>query len=277
MNRLDILKLVKNPAIETMQNRNILASVIISECIFISDNKKEIQYNNPLDLRNLVTDKLLIFESLEDCFNCFVDTIKGNGYQGVIGNYDYKSVVDNLRLGPNRNSIIEIIESYKLDEIDKEVLSDIYGGRRSIIEIDHTPFMDIYRVRKSYSDKDEKLMTNDLDEAKKECDKWLGYSVFNSRGKAVYTNVLTEEVKAKMELEEKIPALVPKTGSKIHLTDVNLYLHPDDKMPSRSISGDYYIYSAKKYNNRYMVVKSLEDLKKDESYIIGYINDTNRV
>lgn len=278
MNRLDLIKLVQDPAKEVMHNKRILASILIAESVVISESKKEILYNNPLDMRNLNTDKLFIFDSIEDCFDCFVENgIKANGYEGVIGNYDYKSVVEKLNLGPNRNSVLEIIESYKLYDIDKEVLDNIYSGKRSVIEIDHTPFLDIYRVRKSYSDKDEKIVTNDLDEAKAECDKYLGYSVFNSRGKAVYTNVLTEEAKAKMELEERIPSIVPKTGSKIHLNAVNLYLNPDDKVPSRSITGDYYIYSGKKYNNRYMVVKSLEDIYKDKSYVIGYINDSNRV
>lgn len=278
MDRLEIIDLVKPAAIETMQNRRILASILIAESVIISDSKREILYNNPLDLRSMKTDKLFIFKSIEECFDCFVDMgIIANGYRGVLGNYDYTSVAKSLRLGDKINTLIEIIKAYQLDEIDKKVLKDMYSGKRTIIEIDSTPFMDLYRVRKSFKDKTEKIATFDLDEAKKVCDEWLGYSVFNSRGKPIYVNALTEEVKAKIDLEEHIPAIVPKTGSRIKLNAVNLYKNPDDTVPFRSITGDYYIYSAKKYNGRYMVVRSAEDLKRGGEYILGYINDSNRV
>ena len=278
MDRLEIIDLVKPAAIETMQNRRILASILIAESVMISDSKREILYNNPLDLRSVKTDKLFVFNSIEECFECFVEMgIIANGYKNVLGNYTYRSVAKSLRLGDKINTIIEIIEAYQLDKIDMKVLNDMYNGKRTIIEIDSTPFIDLYRVRKSFMDKTEKIATFDIDEAKKVCDEWLGYSVFNSRGKPIYVNALTEEVKAKMDLEEHVPAIVPKTGSKIHLNAVNLYKSPDDTVPSRSITGDYYIYSAKKYNGRYMVVKSAEDLSKGTDYIIGYINDNNRV
>ena len=56
MNRLDIIKLVKQPAVDVMQDRRILASLLIAECILISEPHKEIVGNNPLRMKNLKTE-----------------------------------------------------------------------------------------------------------------------------------------------------------------------------------------------------------------------------
>lgn len=51
-----------------------------------------------------------------------------------------------------------------------------------------TPEKDLYRVRKSWDDaKSQKGAYKSLDNAKKCCDDYPGYSVYNSKGEAVYT------------------------------------------------------------------------------------------
>ena len=132
MNRLDIIEQVKQPAIEVMQDRRVLASVLIAESVLLSEHCVEITGNNPLRLRNANNDMLMGFNSIEDCYNFFIDVgIIENGRKNIIGNYNYKSLVKMLRLDETTsNSIIEVIEAYKLNEIDKQVLDDMYSGKR---------------------------------------------------------------------------------------------------------------------------------------------------
>ncbi len=277
MNRLDIINKVKQSAIDVMQDRRILASVLIAESVLISEPYKEIIANNPLRLKNPKNDMIIKFETIEDCFNLFIDSgIIESGRKNIIGNYNYKSLVKLLRLDETtENSIIEIIESYKLNDIDEEVIFNMYDGRRTVVEIDSEPFIDCYRVRKAFgSDRTEILTTFDKDEAIAECKKYYGYSVFNSKGNAIFTNALTPEIKAKIELQEKVVP-VPKVGSKIYLNSTNLYDSPDSKVPIRSITGFYYIFDSKRYKNRYMITNKPENVG-NSNYILGYINDSDR-
>lgn len=277
MNRLDIIKQVKPAAVEVMQDRRVLASVLIAECVLISEPYKEIIANNPLRLRYLKDDTLMGFKTIEDCFNFFIDTgIIENGRRNIIGNYNYKSLVRSLRLGEtNENSLIEIIESYKLDELDLDILLNMYDGKRTVVEIDGEPFIDQYRVRKAFgSDRTEILVTFDKNEAIETCKQYFGYSVFNSKGNAVFTNALTPELKAKMELKERVVE-VPKLGSKVYLNAANLYETPDSKIPMRSVTGYYYISDSKRYNNRYMITLKPENVG-NTAFVLGYINDKDR-
>lgn len=277
MERKEIIEQVKQSAIDVMQDRKVLASLLIAESILICEPYKEIVANNPLRLKNPKTDALLGFESIEDCYNRFIDGgIIESGRTNVIGNYSYKSLVRSLRLDETTaNSIIEMIECYKLDDIDKQVLHDMYSGKRTVVEIGTEPFIDLYRVRQAFgSDKTEVLVTHDKDEAIRECKKYYGYSVFNSRGQAIFSNALTPELKAKMELHERIAA-VPKTGSKVYLNAANLYDSPSSKVPIRSVTGFYYICSGKRYNNRYMITANPDHIG-DNDYVLGYINDSDR-
>lgn len=274
MNRLDIIKQVKPAAIEVMQDRRILASFLIAECILISESHKEISANNPLRLTNPTTDALLGFDSIEDCFNFFIDSgIIESGRNNIIGNYEYKSLIKSLRLGSIENALIEIIESYQLDEIDIEVIINMYDGKRTMVEIDGEPFIDHYRVREAFGTK-EILSTFDKNEAIEMCKQYYGYSVFNSKGQAIFTNALTPELKAKIELQERIIE-VPKAGNKIYLNSVNLYEKPDSKVPMRAVTGFYYVSDNKRYNNRYMITNKPEYIG-NSNFILGYINDTDR-
>lgn len=277
MNRIDIINQVKQAAIDVMQDRRVLASLLIAESVLISEPHKEIIGNNPLRIQNLKTDMILSFDNIEDCFNHFIDSgIIDNGRKNIIGNFDYKNLVKSLRLGnENENSIIEIIESYKLNELDLEIINSMYDGKRIFVEIDREPFIDFYRVRKAFSsDKTEVIHTFDKNEAIKECKKYFGYSVFNSKGEAIFTNSLTPEIKSKMELHERIAA-VPKLGSKVYLNAANLYAAPDSKTPTRSVTGFYYICDSKRYNNRYMITSKPENVG-NANFILGYINDSDR-
>ena len=275
MNRLDIIKQVKPAAIEVMQDRRILASLLIAESILVSEQYNEILLNNPLRLTDSKTNAVMGFDNIEDCFNLFIDTgIIGSNRKNIIGNYDYKSLIRSLHLGlSNENALIEIIEAYKLNDIDAEILRNMYDGRRTIVEINGEPFIDHYRVREAFGTK-EILATFDKEEAINTCKKYYGYSVFNSKGKAIFNNALTEEVKAKMTLQEKIVA-VPKTGSKVYLTSVNLYEKPDSKKPMRAITGEFYMSDSKRYNNRYMITNKPEYVG-NSNLILGYINASDR-
>lgn len=276
MNRIDILNQVKVPAMNVMQDRRVLASFLIAESILISEVCEEIEYNNPLKLRKRSSDTFMKFETIEDCFNYYIDCIiSDRGKSDIIGVYDPKRLIKKLLSFGNTlgNTLLEIIEAYKLNDIDKQVLDDLYSGKRTVIEIDKEPFIDCYKVREAFgSNKTEVMVTFDKEEAIKECNKYYGYSVFNSKGDMVYTNALTPELKAKMELESRIVTEKPKLlNNKVYLNRVNLYKSPDDKVPMRCVTGEYYICNDKRYNNRYMITDKPENIN-NSSYVLGYIN-----
>lgn len=269
MNRLDIIRKVKPAAIKVMQDRRVLASLLIAESILISEPYLDIVANNPLRFKNPKTDLIIKFNSVEDCFNFFIDSgINKNGQYNIIGNYNYKSLIKSLKLDQtNENSLIEIIESYKLNDIDSQVLNEMYSGKKTVVEIDSEPFIDFYKVKKGTT---EVFNSFNKEEAIKECKKYYGYSVLNSKGDIIYTNIISPEVKAKMELQEKI-VVAPKLGTKIYLKNTNLYETPNSKVPLRAITGFYYISDSKKYNGRYMITNKPENVG-DKDYILGYIN-----
>lgn len=273
MERRDIIKIVKPAAMEVMQDRRVLASLLISESILISEPLTEIKRNNPLLLKNYNTGSLFSFKDIEDCFNYFIDAAISSGRSNIVGNYNYKSLIKNLKLSDNENALIEIIESYKLYDIDKEIISNMYDGKRTVVEIDNQPFIDQYRVREAFG-KVELLCTFNKQEAINTCKKYPGYSVFNSRGKAIYTNALTQEAKSKIVLSEDTSNR-PQYGDKVYLRSTNLYSTPDAKTPIRSVTGFYYICDNKRYNNRYMITNKVEYVG-NKDHIIGYINDKDR-
>lgn len=276
MKRKDIIDKVKPSAIEVMQDRRVLASILIAESVLISEKYSDISGNNPLRLKDFNTNALINFNNIEDCFNHFINMciISSDRRNNIIGNYNYKSLVKNLRFDEiSENSLIEIIEGYKLYEIDNDVLSSMYDGKRTVVEIDTEPFIDQYRVREIFG-KVELLCTSNKQEAIDLCKKYYGYAVFNSRGKAVFQNALTPEIKAKLELEKEL-ANRPQYGDKVYLRATNLYPTPDSKTPSRSVTGYYYICDNKRYNNRYMITDKIENMGNKDR-ILGYINDKDR-
>lgn len=275
MERSEIIKVVKSAAINVMQDRRVLASFLIAQSILVSESYKEILYNNPLRLKNSKNDSLLTFDNVEDCYNFFINSgILGSDRKNIIGNYDYKDMIKSLKLDrENENKLLEIIEAYKLNKLDLDIVLNMYDGKRTIVDIDKEPFIDHYRVREAFGTK-EVLSTFDKEEAINTCKKYYGYSVFNSKGEVIFNNVLTKELKAKMELKERIVS-VPKVGSKVHLVSVNLYKSPDSKVPMRAITGDYYISDNKRYNDRYMITNKPEYIG-NTALILGYINNSDR-
>ena len=72
----------------------------------------------------------------------------------------------------------------------------------------------LYRVRKTWADaKSQVGAFKSLDNAKKECDKHKGYSVFDESGKAVYTSTVAEKTNAQ-KLAEKANEFAYSTNTK---------------------------------------------------------------
>lgn len=66
-----------------------------------------------------------------------------------------------------------------------------------------TPEKDLYRVRKSWDDaKSQKGAFKNLDNAKKCCDDYPGYSVYNSKGECLYTSPKKEKFKVRVTIND---------------------------------------------------------------------------
>ena len=63
-----------------------------------------------------------------------------------------------------------------------------------------------------------------------------------------------------------------KAGTKIHVLRANMYDSVRSKVPSRSITGEYYLYSGIQVDQRYSIVTKEEYVLKDKELILGYVD-----
>lgn len=121
----------------------------------------------------------------------------------------------------------------------------------------------VYRVRKTWSDESSQLGAfNSLDNAKKACKS--GYSVFDDKGKAVYTVPASQVDKF-------------AKGAKVILSGAKLYASSSAKTHSSVKSGTFYIYDGKATNSRYRITTAKENCEKTPvgNYVTGWVNKSD--
>ena len=118
----------------------------------------------------------------------------------------------------------------------------------------------IYRIRKTWADAKSQIGAySSLENAKKACK--LGYTVFDSSGKAVYT-----------------PQISFAKGQRVTLQNAPLFSSDSAKTFSKKISGTYYIYDGKACaNGRYRITNTVANCGKTPvgSYVTGYVSYDN--
>ncbi len=270
MEKRELISILKQPAINVMKEKKIIASILIAESIctlyskdIYSDMNKLLKYNNPFaNLSDKIysvvegtksvsydsRDKYMKYSSLEFGISNYI-TRNNDRFRKLINLFRYEDVLikDDTLSTAKRNQLKNIIEAYQLHKLDIEALSLIYESKKNVIEIPSKNNNTLYYQKQSNCEPNKVKITPE--------------------------SVLIDEYeKKKKENNKKI-----KKGQQIILSNANLYENYDSKIPIRSISGIYYINtdSHKIKNNRCGIVMKKEFVG-NELLVLGYI-DINKI
>lgn len=158
-------------------------------------------YDNKIDAVN-VTALFRVYDSFEDSIDdrtnyLLTRKVDSNKYRyrNLIGVTDYKEaanllVLDGYATDPNyATKLINIIQKYELDRYDKEIMEEMNASDN------------LYRVRKTWEDKDSQLIAAKvLENAKKVADDNPGYKVFNYNGDMVYDPLMDGDILYRVRL-----------------------------------------------------------------------------
>ena len=270
----EIIDIVKDPAMPVAKELEVPSSILIALSVLILDNEEYaniqkglLDANNPYAIEaNYVSKKTKkkkvyndknkklyhSFDSMEEAIANFVTTNE-TIFSTMKGTKDYVVALnDNDALTDDqKDQIVMIIEEYKLNDCD------IWGDKLNII----TPSIEVEQP------------------------------IVNDAAKEIIDAV--SEINPEMKKEDVVPVLnLPKTtksivrniadhrvrrelctaGTKIHVLRTNLYKTIYDKIPTRSITGDYYLYSGVEKYQRYAVVAKKEYVGVNDDLILGYID-----
>lgn len=207
----------------------------------ISDDDITIK-NNPIGIIDPATTKIKSFSNLEDCF------------------LQYKeSYYDDMFTGKVDEEITKIAKAFNLYRFDKEILNSKPGNIVDLTEEESKPVVDVYKVEKRNNVIG---VTSNLEEAEKMKEKNSGSVIKNSRGVIVGEKCKTNS--------SKILSTKYDSGTKIICDHMNLYKKFRDTSPSRTISGEYYMYDGKIVNGR-IAICGKPEFVGDVKMIIGFV------
>ena len=251
MDNLKILEALKQPAIDNFvskqESQRILPSILIAESMVrlkeFNDEEVDtlIKANNPAGItagknykKETVTVKeteYKVFDSVADCINLLRDYTKGVlSYEEALGMVD--------RPEEETNELIGIIKAYKLDEIDKEAIDRVYASGKTVVET---------KAVKAEEKTEEKEQVQEEKTEEKE-------------------QVQEEKVES---VTNTTKATVFEKGTEVNLINANLYTSPVSKIPTRIISGKYFLLDGVNANWRYAI--TTKDKIGDRNFIIGYV------
>lgn len=201
--------------------------------------------NNPTGIIDPKTGKIKNFSTKEEGFIMFKE-----------------SYYDNLDF--STDEIQKIIKSFNLSRFDKEVLSNQPGNIIDLPEEKCQPEVDVYKVEK----RDTILMTtNKMEEAEKMKKENPGATIKNSRGQ-----IVGEKVKP----TSSVVGSRYEAGTKVICNGINLYSKFRDTTPSRTVTGEYYMYDGKVVHGRIAICKKPEFVG-DTKNIVGFVRISDLV
>ena len=253
----DLIEVVKDDAYNiALERMDIYPSKIIGLCLYrhkheYSSDDDIIKKHNPFGTVNPKTGEILSFDTL---------------YDGITN-------------GLNDNFVMNIVNFEEVDRISKIWslstfdIAFIKTIDRVIIDLDDNsrmPFVDMYTVKKGNA---VLASTSSYDEAFTIAQRNEGSVMVNSRGKVI--DLTTVSVFKDMEKRIMAPS-TSVTGqlsanTKIICNDINLYNTPQDSIPTRCISGTYYVYDDTEINDMIHICKKSISNGSDLTIPLGYI------
>lgn len=271
----EIISIIKEPAVTISEETKIPASILIALSVLILDNeefstiqKKLLDANNIYAAEAQYTSKKLkqkkvyndknkklyhAFESKEEAIANFIQTNESI-FEGMKGVRDYWIALgeSNALSDEQKEQLLQVIEDYKLNEYDI-LISDSTEVNTEVEKLDSSSNTDTITEVKDIIEKINPDMKKEEPAATVKLAKPI-------------------RVLADKKADHKLRSSLCKAGTKIHALRTNLYKTIYDKIPTRSITGDYYLYSGVEKYQRYAIVAKKEFVGDSEDFIIGYID-----
>lgn len=259
MDNLQLLKVIKDPAIKTMKNRRILASFVIASSMYRmntvndEDALRLLNANNIMKLvagnrysqETIVLDgergkRYKIYENVNDCITEWLLTFKNSKIKNIWSFDDVMQKMYSMGFkSPCKADLQPFIDSYKLLDIDNAVLKELYPSNKNIVEVP---------VSKEYV----RMVKNENAPA--------------SIPKTLHISNITNE--------EYVPDNTPiayRKGERLKVYAANLYEDVGSKLPTRSFSGTVWLYDGMEINGRYAIVSAKMNMYKSRDFLLGYV------
>ena len=222
---------------------NTLAHILsIYKDNIITDDDVNIK-NNPIGIIDPTIGRIKSFSTLEECFIQYKESY-------------YSDIFED---GNVSEDITKLAKAFNLYRFDKELLGSKGGNVVDLKEEKCEPLVDVYRVEKRNNTIG---TTNNLEEAKKIKDENPGSVLKNSRGEIVGE-------KSKLP-SNRILSTRFDAGTKLICNNINLYRKFRDSAPSRTVTGEYYMYDGKIVDGKIAICLKPEFVG-DAKMIIGFV------
>lgn len=265
MEKSELIDLIKVPAVEVMNEKKVLASILIAESVRIlfSDDmitcySDLVAGNNPMAVEadknykgeTIYNEKKKIvyrtYNSLEEGIANYI-TLNSDKFDIIKEIYDYKTALSKLEAKfYDIADLSKYIESYRLYDIDGKQLKKMYSGKTVVESVPEN--------RTTLLLKD---MANIHD----------GVSLNKTKAQVEKETKKMEEETVKNE-RIRHPTMA---GTPVTLHMVNLYKNVETGTPMRAINGTYYLMDGICKYERYAIVMKKEYVRKPQ-YVLGYVD-----
>lgn len=207
----------------------------------ISDDDINVK-NNPIGIIDPSTAAIKSFSNLEDCFLQYKESYYADMFNGETD-----------------EELTKLAKAFNLYRFDKELLGSKPGNIVDLKEEDCKPIVDVYKVEKRNNVVG---TTSSLEEAEKMKEKNSGSVIKNSRGEIIGQKKKTGS--------SKILSTKYDSGTKLVCDHINLYKKFKDTVPSRTVSGEYYMYDGKVVNGR-IAICAKPEFAGNVKMIVGFV------
>lgn len=259
MDNLSILKSIRKEAIEIMKEKKILASFTIASAMYFmntvneDDAKRLIGANNFMkrkagkkyneDTITLDSDKSVkykSYDSAEACINDWLLTFRSSTIREV---WDFDTVISKLSNAEYTKANLQMyVDAYKLTDMDKKILDEMYPPTQSIVEVDTLP---------------------------------VTTSTYQQLSGYKSTNMPIGKVSKRERPPKKPDHITFNKGNKFMVRTTNIYKTAGSSVPTRCFSGNVWLHSSTEINGRYAVVTKKENVNKGKDFIDGYIRKSD--
>lgn len=265
MDNLQILKTAKKAAIKAMKEKKILASFIIASSMYYMNSTTEKNAKTLFDANNIMKkkcgknfneDSVVLdgdkergvryksYDSISDCINDWLLSFRSSTIREIWDLDTAISKVANKDL--SKVNLQPFVDAYKLTDIDKEVLSELYPSNQSVVEVPTVlSNTEAYQQLSGYRAKDTRARIPGA----------------SKRQRKVET---TASDKSSFE-----------KGGKFMVKNVNIFCDPGASVASRCFSGNVWLYNGMLINGKYAIVTNKSNLDKSKEFIDGYIKKTD--
>lgn len=264
MDNLKVVEALRKPASEVMKTKKILASFIIASSLYylnsVTENDAAVlfrvknimkrkcikRYNSDFIVLESEKERGKLFKQYDSYEDCIYDWLLGFRSSLIREIWDFDTLIRKLS-NPDftKANLKPYIDAYKLNEFDKEILSEMYCSQQTnIIEANA-----VSKNARVYQD-------------------LTGYKSSIPIDKPV-SKVNKQPETPKKAKEKRV--LKYTKNERCIVKSANLFADVGSNTAKRSFSGNVWLYDGNEVNGRYAVVLNKDHLNKGREYIDGYI------